>query len=986
MDMMSDARPMQERTAPAQGIGTAILCAFFVSGVCGLLHQIVWTRLLRHVMGNDTFAITTVLCAFMGGLALGSYAGGRLIDRRRDALRVFAILEGAIALYCLLLPTLIDLTEPIYVHIYRSTEASFYTFSLLRFIFSGLLLLLPATMMGATLPILTRFLVRSPDRVGWPVGTLYGVNTFGAVAGAAATGFLLLPSLGLQKTIYLGCLLNFAVCTAGLVLFQRARRWTEQSPGIQQQNAPPARRSAPEPAPHDGGPVMVALLVGYGFSGLAALVYEIAWTRVLSLMIGSSVYAFSLMLTAFILGLAAGSVAYARFADRARDPLLNLGVIEMAIGLSALCVVPIFGQLPFFVTDMIAWTGESFWLLQLTEFALVLLIMLVPTTLMGAAFPLAARIAVRTPDAVGRSVGKVYGCNTLGSIVGAFAGGFVLIPALGIQYTIVVAVAVNVLIGCLFFGLGHHRGPARGGLVMASVLAAAIAMVWWIPCWDAARLTIGPFMQAQMISRHTALSTATLEKIVADGKVLYHNEGISTTLTVKQYASGERTLFVNGKPDASSHGDLPTQILSAHLPLLFHPDPDSALVIGLASGITLGSAGLYPVRTLDCVEIAPAMIEACHFFDAHNHQILSDPRARVIIADGRNHLALSSAAYDVIISEPSNPWIAGIGDLFTREFFDLCRRRLTNGGLALIWFDMYNNNTTTFGSVIHTFRSVFPYMSIWNPLEGDYLLIGSETDLTVDHQALARRMARPEVAEDLARIGIETVPELLGHLVIGGAGAERISRGAPMCTDDNGLVEFSAPRALIHKESELALLDTIEQHREADLSFLSGNPETLAPLRAEAAQLIEAKGHLFHARRQLRRDRPEAAIRRYRLALLVRPNDGRTHFELAALYKSRNDLDLAIEHYTHAARLEPDDAKSHNNLGTALAAQGRLAEAMSHYRRAIKIKPDFVAALLNLGVALERNEQPDQARIYIQEAVRLNHALVDTILRKGAAW
>lgn len=221
MDMTPDARPMQEWTAPAQGIGTAILCAFFVSGVCGLLHQIVWTRLLRHVMGNDTFAITTVLCAFMGGLALGSYAGGRLIDRRRDALRVFAILEGAIALYCLLLPALIDLTdlthltEPIYVHIYRSTEASFYTFSLL--------LLLPATMMGATLPILTRFLVRSPDRVGCPVETLYGVNMFGAVAGAAATGFLLLPSLGLQKTIYLGCLLNFAVCTAGLVLFQRAR-------------------------------------------------------------------------------------------------------------------------------------------------------------------------------------------------------------------------------------------------------------------------------------------------------------------------------------------------------------------------------------------------------------------------------------------------------------------------------------------------------------------------------------------------------------------------------------------------------------------------------------------------------------------------------------------------------------------------------------------------------------------------------------------
>ncbi|MHC4414094.1 MAG: fused MFS/spermidine synthase [Planctomycetota bacterium] len=972
-----------------------MLCAFFFSGLASLIHEIVWTRLLRLVMGNTTFTITTVLGVFMSGLALGSYVGGRLIDRRHDPLRVFAFLEGAIGLYCLALPWLIDTTEPVYRLVYQHTEAPFYVFSLIRFFFCGLLLLIPATFMGATLPVLTRFFVRSSHRVGWPVGTLYAVNTFGAVVGVGATGFLLIPSLGVSKTIYLACLLNLAICGFGYVLHRRSQAWPPPAaaedasppstgPGEIVDRRPkrsdrkPTSESAADRRPVYGRRALVALLVGYGLSGFAALVYEIAWTRVLSLLIVSSVYAFSLMLTAFILGLAVGSMAYARYVDRVRDPMRALAAIQVAIGVSALAVVPVFGRMPFVLTGMISRLGESFWLVQLAQFGLILLIMLVPTTLMGAAFPLASRLFVQRSETVGRSVGTVYASNTLGSILGSFIGGFVLIPWFGIQQTLFAAVSANILVGCMFVGLSRSLTPARRGLAVAAVIVVVASGLAWMPAWDASRMSLGPFATAWQLPEELARSDAALERIAARDKVLLHNEGLSATITVKEDPQGVLTLLVNGVPEASSVGRLHQQELLAHIPLLLHPDPRRALVIGLASGMTLGSAGRHPLETLDCVELSPGVVEATRLFGPYNYDILDDPRVRVIITDGRNHLALARAPYDVIISQPSNLWIAGVADLFTREFFELCHERLSPRGIACIWFETATIDQEVFRSIVRTFSSVFQTITIWQASRSDFLLIGSKGALAVDHQVLARRMSEDAVASDLKRINIETVPDFLSALVMGEGGARRLAEGARLHTDDNALLEFSAPRGIGRKQERLARMMAMEQHREADLSFLTGSDadrETLTALKQDAARFIEAKGHVAQARWHLGQGRQTEAIAELRSAALLRPSDvglqeHRTFLlDRAGELVRQREFEDAIERYRLLLTIDPRYELAHYGLGHVLAQTGRAEEALEHLREAARLKPDWPTPLNGLAWLLATN--PDSGVEQGREAVRL---------------
>ena len=345
--------------------GILVLCAFVISGACGLIHEVAWTRLLRLVMGNTTYSITTVLTAFMGGLALGSYLGGRIIDQRNDPLRIFAILEGSIAVYCFLLPFLIQSTEPIYSFLYQNTSANFYFFSIIRFLFSALLLLIPATFMGATLPVLTRFFTRSPDSFGWSVGTLYASNTFGAVLGASTSGFFLIPLLGVTHTIYLASLLNLLVALTGYILYLQTKKKssdvfssTDENKSKQEHEETylkrPNAKNIAEPLPPYGKGILKTFLICYGFSGFSALVYEIAWTRSISLLIGSTVYAFSMMLTAFVLGLALGSMACSKIVDRIKSPMTSIAVIQTCMGLSAMLVVPLIGHLPFVVTRIIS--------------------------------------------------------------------------------------------------------------------------------------------------------------------------------------------------------------------------------------------------------------------------------------------------------------------------------------------------------------------------------------------------------------------------------------------------------------------------------------------------------------------------------------------------------------------------------------------------------------------------------------------------------
>lgn len=987
----------------------AVYVAFFLSGACGLAYEIVWARLIRHVMGNTSATLTTVLCAFMGGLALGSLLGGRIADRRSDLLRAIAFVELMIGTYCLSLPYLVDWSAPLFRGLAAWGGMSAWMLAAVRVFLCGWLLLIPATLMGATLPMLGRFCQQGGLAAGRPIGLLYAVNSLGAAAGCIMTGFVLIPWLGVQATLYAACLGSFVT---GAVMFWLHRAVTVSRATKRFPAGDRARATGFDAAGR--GTIAAMVLIGYACAGVAGMIYEVAWTRALSLLVGSTVYAFSMMLAAFILGLALGSGTFAGIADRLRRPLWTLGLIESLVGITALLVLPVVDRLPLHVTAWIAWCGADFWRVQAVELAVILLVMLVPTTLMGAAFPVANRLLLRGSDDTGRVVGAVYAWNTVGCIVGSAVAGLLLIPVLGIQRTLFVGVALNVAVGCVFLSLANVGSALQRGAVTAAIALSATTAMAFMPAWDASRMSLGPFIQARRAWGKVAGDAAVLAREVDADQVLCHKEGVTTTVTVKRRPTGDLTLLVDGKPDASTTADdMVTQEMLAHVPLLIHAAPRSALVIGLASGITLGAASLHPLERLACAEIAPEMLEAARLFDAWNHRVLDDPRVEVILGDARNHLWLTDARYDVIISEPSNPWIAGVADLFTIEFFRLCRERLADGGVACIWLETYNMDSRTAGSIIGTFHAVFPEMSIWVPMEQDLLLIGHKGPPSLDCRALAGRMAADRVAKDLERIGIRSVPEFLCYQATGSRGATELAAGTPLHTDDNALLEFATPRTMYSGAGGQAFRERVARayhtagccptcSNEATGGTVGRGTEDLAAARRHAlvGSALAAEGRVVEAREELRQaaaiNRSDPVLRRLlqteiariaelaatrrqaneamnacRELLRIDPVNGGLNFLLGGLLLEVGRFGEAREHLALAVAADPHQAEPHFSLGVALNALGEARAAVGSYRTAIGLQADHVGALNDLAwiLATDGDQSPDHEQSTTDEAI-----------------
>ncbi|MBI2877502.1 MAG: fused MFS/spermidine synthase, partial [Candidatus Tectomicrobia bacterium] len=753
---------------------TLLLLFFFLSGACGLIYEVVWTRMLTLVIGNTVFSVTTVLTAFMGGLALGSYLAGRLIDRRYNPLKAYGWLEGAIGLYCLLIPWLIEALVPLYRFLYLSFQDSFYALSLMRFLVCGSLLLVPTTLMGATLPILSKSLVGRMDRLGREIGRLYALNTFGAVLGSFGTGFFLIPALGIRSTILLAAAVNLGIALAVLLLARSPHRGGEASQEAPEERAPkkkkkPVAEPVQEVPAITPSPIELRLLLwGLGVSGFAAMVYQISWTRVLSLAIGSSTYAFCLILTAFICGLALGSLLFSWFLDRWKALTLLFGLTEVAIGVTALLIVPALGRLPIYIVGVIQTYASSFAQLQGIEFGLTFLLVLVPTLLLGVTFPLVSKVYTTGLEVIGRSVGNVYAVNTLGAILGSFCGGFLMLPWLGIQGSIMAAAALNLLVG----GLVCLGSPSLSRLQRGAVGGIALALVplafFLIPSWDRHILNSGSYLYADIYEPESNASQVQ-KAMRSQGQLLYYREGVSATVSVLRRAVDQSlTLQINGKVDASTRRrDMPTQLVSGHLPLLLHPKPQEVLLIGLGSGVTLGAAVQHPIRRVDVVEISPEVVEAARYFSVQNHNALAHPRTRLIIGDGRNHVLLGDARYDVIISEPSNLWIAGMAHLFTQDFYQLARERLRPGGVMCQWIQGYLMASNDFKSLVRTFLQAFPRASLWEvSVGGDYLLIGMRDGWSQGYRSLRARAGSPGIREDLGFVGLVDPVDLLGLFVM----------------------------------------------------------------------------------------------------------------------------------------------------------------------------------------------------------------------------
>jgi len=778
----------------------AITC-FFLSGASGLIFEVIWSRLFSLVFGATTLAISAVLTAFMGGLALGSYISGRLADRIRDPLRAYALCEAGIGVTALLLPLVVGTFDSVNQLLYRHFQGSYLVLSGARFLLSAVVMLVPTTLMGATLPLLSRFFVQSEaeqSRVGLRVGTLYAVNTFGAVFGTFFGGFVLLPLLGQSSTNTLAACTNISLALIVFLAFQIRRRLPAPHPADPEVQSLLEQVMEPTVEPLVTPAARRVTLVAFAISGAVAMVYQVVWTRSLFVNIGSSVYSFTIVLVGFLVGLAGGAAVVSRLSQRSRNPLGWLAVCHLAVAVLVGCTYLLIDKLPFVFLYLIKGGALSAQTILWAQFLMALLIMLPATFAMGGIMPLTIRVYASGLDRVGKDVGNAYAINTIGAIVGSFLAGFVVIPVLQLQPGLFTAACINLGLAATFAALTPWSRQTKISWTVGAATLAGAALL--LPSWNLLHFSAGIFRPSLALD---VLKTGNW----TDPKLVYYRDGISTTVSVDQWSREHFSLKNNGKVDASTGDDMPTQITVGLLPVLAHPrvpeiHPDVVL-IGYASGVTAGSILQYPVKRLDVVELEPAIIEASRFFEHVNNRPLHNRRLHMVTDDGRNFLAAGTKLYDVIINEPSNPWITGVSNLFTREYFEIGKRRLKPDGIFCTWAQMYEISPRNIKTIYKTFAAVFPHVYAFSAeaLSSDTFLIGSMQPLEMDIRRLRRAFQIPSVREEMKRANIEAPDDLIALTLLGPGEVRAYAIGAPVNTDDNAVIEFSAPLDLFnHKQ------------------------------------------------------------------------------------------------------------------------------------------------------------------------------------------
>lgn len=758
----------------------ALQLLFLFSGATSLIWESLWSRQLHLLFGTSQFAIATVLCAFMAGLAGGAAIAARYGDQQQQPLRSYAILEGLVGIFGLIFPFLLSGMEPLYLGLAGGLPPV--AFGIIQFLMVGSLLLIPTACMGATLPVLTPLVQR---RGAGAIGRLYAVNTVGAVAGVFFAGFYLLPDLGVHLTTVLNSTANLCLAAVAWRLAQQPRVEAEGEEARPLEEKPPA-----------GLGLLAAVAALAGFSSLAL---EVSWFRLLALILGASAYAFSLMLLAFLFGIASGGEVGGWLAGRLQGAKVRLGAAWAQAGVGILSWISawLYGWLPLLFVKIYFEVRRVEDLIWPAKCLVAIAVMTPPAFLMGLGFPLLIRAAGIDPRS--SAVGRIYAANTAGGVLGSFMAGFVLLPTIGLRSTVLVAVSVYLVAGALLVG---RR-------VQSAILALAAILIWTAPPpWDPSVMTTGVYKYVD------DLDEATWEemrlRMIDRYRLLYYNEGLSSVVTVAiNRITGNIWLANNGKIDASTTADMPTQVLVAHLPFLFLGDrAEHGMLIGLASGITLGALNLHSeLDKIDVVEIEPRMPEAAQIFAPWNHDALSDPRIQLFGNDGRNQILLTPEhSLDVVVSEPSNPWLTGVSNLFTHEFFTLGKSRLKPGGIWSQWVQMYGMDERDLRAVIRTFSDVFPYVRIFATIEdADLVMVGSDQPLHLDREVAATFLHKNVGLEsELAQIGLATPEDVLSVFLMdrdqvflmAQAGEEPWREEAPLNTDDNLLVEYSAPKNL----------------------------------------------------------------------------------------------------------------------------------------------------------------------------------------------
>lgn len=736
----------------------ALLGLFFASGASGLIYEIVWMRLLSLTMSVTVYAVTTVLCAFMAGLALGAAIAGRYAHRARRPLLAYGCVEIALAVVALVTPTLLFHLGPIYASVHAALGGGGFGFAIARFVLAFAVLLVPSTLMGTTLPLLSRAVIQNTEVVGRGAGALYAVNTLGAVVGCVAAGFVLIPNLGLSLTNGFAASVSLAV---GLCAVWLGRDLITSTDHV-------AARL--EPASSTVRLAYAAIAI----SGFTALGYQVLWTRGLEQFTHNSTYAYSAILATFLLGIAVGSAVAARIVDRLRRPLLGLGVIELVISASVLCAMLVYANLDRITVGIVTTLGGlgSWGKVVAVIFVQSSLVLLATTFLFGMTFPFVARVVVDSLDSVGERIATAYTANTAGSIFGSVVIGFLVLPVLGMQGTFFALAALNAAVG-LALAWRAVEGPGR---IVAVAAAGALAVI------------------AVAIVPHQLFERTFVRRF---GPLPFYREEITDTIMVTDDAKRGRMIRYGDGRGTAGTGTVKEDRMYAEIPLLLHEKPLRILNICFGVGNSLSSLTMHPVERIDSVELSPGVLDAAPFFASTNRDVLSDPRIHMTIADGRNFLLLSRDKFDIIRLDPPELHTAGIVNLYTKEFYELARDHLAPGGIFSIWVNMVMTPEEDLKHLVRTVASVFPYVSVWHgPLFYSWVINGSMTPHDPDLARLMKKYEDPKVRAEMESIGVGDPFAFLSHFVFSGDEARAWAGDGPLVTDDKTRLDFTVPRSL----------------------------------------------------------------------------------------------------------------------------------------------------------------------------------------------
>jgi spermidine synthase len=1000
---------------PATTARLAAVC-FFVSGGAGLVYQVVWSRMLGEIFGISVNAVTAVLATYLGGLALGAWLLGRVADRTRSPLRLYAFLELGVAAAAAAGMGAAALLEPVHLRLAAVLPPDSVLLFLAR-IALALVVVLPATVsMGATLPAMARFFCGRISELGRELGGLYALNTAGAVAGCLLAGFFLVRAVGVRDTLWIAAGSSVAVALVAFALSARER-------GTGPSAEPERAADGPERDATRAIPIALTL------AGFASLYLEVVWTRMLVLVLGTTTYAFVTMLATFLVGIALGGAVARSWIDRLRDPRRAFGILQLAIAGITLATLP--GTRALLEHGATLWLDEqasSFGLIA-QRFGVAFAVMLLPTMLIGASFPLAVRVATRRIESLAGRIGELYAANTLGNIAGAALGGFVLLPALGMQRSIGVVAALNLAAAACAFAAPRGRlDRARASWALAAIAAGSALIAIWRPA---------PLP-------HTAGTP--------QDPLLFYQESLVSTVAVFQqaYDGARRVMSADGVAIGQSSAGLDRkQQVLAHLPFVLSPEGavKSVLSIGLGTGILAAEAARHPgVERVDVVELSSSVVEGARLFAEYNDGIPDHPRVHVRVDDGVLHLRSSRARYDAIIADgKSRSGHAGNAVFYSADFYRLARAHLAPGGAFVQWvpFDLTPADVRT---LVRTFVRSFPHSYAWLGDAALYLH-GQDHPLQIDSRRLGEVLAKPATAH-LARHGWVRGEEAVAMLIGDGPGIEPwIADGDAVNSVDHPILEFFSltesleperrrvaenlaavaalrARGLSDVRIDAADAEELRRAREAVGFLLDGllaadsEPERaerelvraaeLAPqggiIRRMAAEAIFEIGREFDVRglggdalaRYARaielwppyleahlnaaqilaiRGRARDAENLLMAALERHPRAGAAHRMLGKLLLARGDAAGSLGHLREAERLSAPDAELSSDLGLALMQAGDHAGALERFQEVLRMRPDWAAALSRVAVLLAM--APDPALRHPQEAIRLARVAVE---------